>query len=232
MIVSAHQPHFLPWLGYFNKVARSDVFVWLENVQFRKNYFQNRTKVKVANNEFWLTVTVKKANLETPISEIEILKAKDYKKIPKTLQANYSKSPYFKDYFPDIEAILNSDTMSLNELNFQLFNYMIATLEIKTKIVRSSEMILGEDDPNLRLIEICEKQNATDYIAGKGGSNYMDAELFHNKNVNILWQNYPVSDVHYDQLGKEFLPGLSIIDSLFNVGAEKTRELIFTEWKN
>jgi hypothetical protein len=232
LIISAHQSHFLPWLGYFNKVAKSDVFVWLENVQFRKNYFQNRTKIKVSDNEFWLTVTVKKASLETYINEIEIIKAKDYKKIAKTLVANYSKAPYFKEYFPSIERILGSDIANLNELNFQLFEYFIDVLKIGTKVIRSSELELQEEDPNLRLIEICNKLNATNYIAGKGSSNYMNQELFKKENINILWQNYPVADINYNQLGKEFLPGLSALDSLFNIGAEETRELIFVEWKS
>ena len=187
MIISAHQPHFLPWLGYFNKVAKSDVFVWLENVQFRKNYFQNRTKIKVSDNEFWLTVTVKKASLETSINEIEIIKAKDYKKIAKTLMANYSKSPFFKEHFPSIERILESDITGLNELNFQLFEYFIDVLKIETKVIRSSELELQEEDPNLRLIEICNKFNATNYIAGKGGSNYMNQELFEKENICLLY---------------------------------------------
>ena len=232
MIVSAHQPHFLPWMGYFNKVAKSDVFVWLENVQFRKNYFQNRTKIKVGEKEFWLTVPVKKASLETHIADIEIVRSKDYKKIAKTLVNTYSKAPFYTDFFPEMEKIINSDTNSLNEINYQLFMYLLKVLEIETQVIRSTELNLQNEDPNDRLVELCVKLNATDYIAGKGGANYMNESLFEENNVNILWQKFPVQDVQYSQRGNDFIMGLSVIDALFNVGAEKTRELIFTEWKS
>jgi hypothetical protein len=232
LIVSAHQPHFLPWLGYFNKVAKSDVFVWLENVQFRKNYFQNRTKIKVGENEFWLTVPVKKASLDTQIAAIEIDNSKAYKKIGKTLLNAYSKAPFFSEFFPEFQRLLESNGENLNALNFELFQYLISVLEIPAKIERSSAFQLENEDPNDRLIEICSKLNATHYIAGKGGSNYMNRELFQNNNIEILWQQFPVGDIEYPQKGKNFIKGLSVIDALFHVGAEKTRELIFTEWKD
>ncbi len=232
MIVSAHQPHFLPWMGYFNKVAKSDVFVWLENVQFRKNYFQNRTKIKVGEKEFWLTVPVKKAGLETHIADIEIVRSKDYKKIAKTIVNTYSKAPFYADFFPEIEKIINSDSNSLNEINYQLFMYLLKVLEIETQVLRSTELNLQNEDPNDRLVELCVKLNATDYIAGKGGANYMDESLFEENNVNILWQKFPVQDIQYSQRGNDFIMGLSVIDALFNIGAKKTRELIFTEWKS
>lgn len=232
MIVSAHQPHFLPWLGYFNKVAKSDVFVWLENVQFRKNYFQNRTKIKVDENEFWLTVPVKKASLDTEIADIEIVKSKDYKKLTKTIANTYSKSPFYSDFFPRLESIINSESNSLNEINYNLFMFLLKVLKIETKVIRSSELNLQSEDPNDRLVELCVKLEATSYIAGKGGANYMNASLFEERNINVLWQKFPVQDIEYPQKGKGFVMGLSVIDALFNIGADKTRELIFTEWKS
>lgn len=232
MVVSAHQPHFLPWLGYFNKVAKSDVFVWLENVQFRKNYFQNRTKIKVGENEFWLTVPVKKASLETHILDIQIDNSKNYRKLAKTLSNTYSKAPYFSEIFPDIQKILETNNTNLNELNLRLFMFFIDGLQIDTKIIRSSELQLQSEDPNDRLIELCQKLDATSYIAGKGGANYMNKDLFDQQNIHILWQQFPVSEIQYPQKGKNFLMGLSIVDALFNIGFDNTRDLIHTEWKS
>jgi len=232
LIVSAHQPHFLPWLSYFNKVAKSDVFVWLENVQFRKNYFQNRTKIKVGNTDFWLTVPVKKATLDTHISDIEIDPSKAYKKLAKTLSNSYSKAPYFDAIFPKIQHILETESHNLNSLNFQLFRYLLSVLEIDTKVIKSSTLSLQAEDPNDRLIELCSKLNATHYIAGKGGANYMNKEGFEQNNIQILWQNFPVSDIVYPQRGKTFVGGLSVVDALFHLEPSKVRELIFTEWKN
>lgn len=231
MTISAHQPHFLPWLGYFNKVANSDVFVWLEDVQFRKNYFQNRTKIKAHNEELWLTVPVKKSTLDTPISDIEIVPGRDFLKIPKTIKNYYSKAPFFYRYYEEIEELITNNNTTLNELNFSLFTHFLKILEINTTIISSLSLQIEENDANNRLVEICKKLNATEYIAGKGGLNYMDTSLFKNNNIEVLWQNYPVDSISYIQLQKPFLQGLSILDVLFNVGKEKTQELINTPWK-
>lgn len=232
MVLSAHQPHFLPWLGYFNKVVKSDTFVWLEDVQFRKNYFQNRSKIKANQEELWLTLPVKKGKLNENINEIELVKGREFLKLLKTIKNYYSKTPYFEDHFHDIEKIISNSNSSLNDLNFELFHYLLTVLDIKTKIVRSTNLQLEKTDPNNRLIEICGKLKATKYIAGKGGRNYMNVNLFKENNIQILWQNFPVDEIQYQQTKGEFINGLSILDVLFNVGKDKTRELVNTPWKN
>lgn len=232
MIVSAHQPHFLPWLGYFNKVLVSDVFVWLEDVQFRKNYFQNRTKIKGNRNELWLTLPVKKAGLDLKIKDVELIKSRDFNKLPKTIKTYYSKSKFYNLYANDVDAILSNSNNSLNDLNFDLFIFFIKKLNIDTKIIKSVSLNLVEEDANKRLIEICTKLNATKYIAGKGSRDYMDEALFKSNAIEILWQNYPIDIINYEQLKGNFINGLSILDVIFNIGEEKTRELIETEWKS
>ncbi len=231
-IVSAHQPHFLPWMGYFNKVLRSDVFIWLEDVQFRKNYFQNRTKIKSNTGELWLSVSVKKAPLETNISDIEIALKKDMVKASKTLRTYYSKAEYFKSIFPQFEDILLKDYHHLNDLNYDLFILVLDILEIDTKIVRSSELLEKEyEDPNERLLAMCNASEATQYIAGKGGRNYMNQDAFAKNDIEILWQDFPINSISYKQLHGEFIKGLSTIDVLFNLGPKKTKELIMTPWQ-
>ena len=232
MIVSAHQPHFLPWLGYFNKVLLSDVFVWLEDVQFRKNYFQNRTKIKGNQNELWLTLPVKKGGLDQKIKDVELIKGRDFNKLSKTIKTYYSKSKYYSLYAKEIEEILITSNNSLNDLNFNLFSFFVQKLNFDTKIIKSESLKLIEQEPNKRLIEICSKLNATKYIAGKGSRDYMNQSLFESNNIDILWQKYPVEDVIYQQLKGNFISGLSILDVIFNVGEEKTRELIEVQWKN
>ena len=232
MIVSAHQPHFLPWLGYFNKVACSDVFVWLEDVQFRKNYFQNRTKIKANKEELWLTLPVKKGKLEENINEVVIVKGREFSKLAKTLKNYYSKTPFFDVYFNDIETIISNSNDSLNDINFELFNYFIKVLNIKTKIIRSEHLNLEENDPNLRLLELCLQLKATKYIAGKGSRNYMNESLFNEIEVEILWQKFPIETINYPQTKGDFISGLSILDVLFNVGPEKAHELVISPWKN
>lgn len=231
-IVSAHQPHFLPWMGYFNKVIKSDVFVWLEDVQYRKNYFQNRTKVKSSSGELWLSIPVKKAPLDTKILSIEIAQKKAVLKTAKTIRTYYSKAPYFKNYFQYFEDILSKEYILLNELNYDLFNSILKLLNIKTEVIRSVDILSEEfDSPNKRLLQICKSVKATHYIAGKGGKNYMNEQLFVENNINILWQDFSGGSIQYPQLHNEFIAGLSILDPLFNLGVEETLKLIQTPWE-
>jgi hypothetical protein len=231
-VVSAHQPHFLPWLGYFNKVFRSDVFIWLEDVQFRKNYFQNRTKIKSNSGELWLSVSVKKAPLETNINEIEIALKKDMVKASKTLRTYYSKAKHFKSCFPKFEEILLQDYKSLNDLDYDLFKLVLTMLDIDTKVIKSTDLLDKQfEDPNDRLLAMCKAVEATHYIAGKGGRNYMNQEAFTEKGIEILWQDFPSNTIAYEQLHGEFIGGLSIVDALFNMGVDKTKELIETPWQ-
>jgi hypothetical protein len=232
MTVSAHQPHFLPWLGYFNKVAKSDVFIWLEDVQFRKNYFQNRTRIKGNQDELWLTLSVKKGSLHANINEIELVKNRDFQKITKTIKNYYSKAPFFESHFKEIKNIINNSNDSLNDLNFDLFIYLLKVLEIKTEIIKSAELQIKEKDANNRLIEICKKVNATKYIAGKGGRNYMNEAHFKEYNIDVIWQEFPINEIKYQQAKGDFVEGLSILDVLFNIGKEKTKELVNTPWKS
>jgi len=230
--VSIHQPHFFPWLNYFNKVAKANVFIWLDDVQYRRRYFQNRAKIKTQNAELWITVPIKKADYLAEIKSIEILEDSMFKMI-KTIKSLYVKAPFFNDYFEDVSLILSANHQYLSELNYSLFTYFNRVLGITTQIVKSSEINVGTvANPNERLVKLCSHFNATHYIAGKGGKNYMDLELFKRNNIEILWQEFPNQSIIYPQINGTFVPGLSVLDVLFNVGAEQTRKFINTEWRS
>lgn len=231
-IVSIHQPHLFPWLNYFNKIAKSDIFIVLDDVQFRRRYFQNRAKIKANDKEQLITIPLKKQSRSTLIKDIEINRGKEYDNILKTIESFYKKAPYFKEYYNDIEAILKKEETYLSELNIDLLCYFLKILKIDTEIYISSKLEVGAIEPNERLLKLCMKFEADGYIAGMGGKNYMDGKLFQDQGITILWQNFDNANIIYSQQGKDFISGLSIIDILFNVGAEKTRELIFTEWKS
>lgn len=115
VIVSIHQPHFLPWIGYFNKVLQSDAFVWLNYVQYRKNYYQNRTKVKNANEElFWLTLPVH-AKHDTVIDQVMIADSRWRVRISKTVEQCYRKAPYFAECWPTLSAAIMGAPDSLDK---------------------------------------------------------------------------------------------------------------------
>lgn len=232
MIISVHQPHFLPWIGYVNKIINSDVFVILDTVQFRKNYFQNRVLIKNQDGTpLWLSVPVKKAKLETYISEIEISDKNWKNKATKTLESLYSQTPYFSELYPSLFEILSSGFDRLSPLNIALLRWLLEKLGIKTEIFIAGNLNITSADPNDRLIKICKYFSATDYIAGKGGHNYMDEELYKANGINIIYQVYNPSETIYKQINGDFLPGLSVIDLLFNEGSKKSLEVIRNSWR-
>jgi WbqC-like protein len=231
MIVSIHQPHFLPWMGYFNKVLNSDIFVWLHSVQYRKNYFQNRTRIKNNNEQpLWLTLPVH-ATLGTKIDEVRIADPKWRNRICRTVEQCYRKAPYFNDCWPVLQQCLPTTTDTLDEINYCTFRALLKLLDADSVIVkRIGDLTVEANDPTARLVSICASLGATVYIAGKGGRNYLRQQEFENAGITVLWQDFPSDEVRYSQLGNKFLSGLSLIDCLFNVGPIRTRDLITKAW--
>jgi hypothetical protein len=230
MIVSIHQPHYLPWLGYYNKIFNSDCFVWLHNVQFRKNYFQNRTKIKsAASTEFWLTIPVH-ASTSTNIDAVVEVNNKWHDAHCQTIHQFYRKAPFYRELSPELFKVLMEPETRLDTINFNLLKFTLQLLEYKGTITRVDELLPLSSDPNLRLIEICKKLNATSYVAGRGGRNYLDLAMWEGNNLNVFWQEYAFDNLKYSQIGNGFISGLSILDPLFNVGVEETRKLILSGW--
>jgi len=232
MIVGIHQPHFLPWMGYFNKVLHSDVFVWLHAVQFRKNYYQNRTRIKNVNGEpLWLTLPVH-AKLGMRIDEVTIADDRWYERIQKTVEQCYRKAPHFAECWTQIAAACAGASTSLDDINFRTFNALLKLLGASSvRVERVEHLHAASEDPTLRLVEICEELGASAYIAGAGGRNYLREEEFEKAGIRLLWQEFDPHRVVHPQLGETFVPGLSIIDCLFNAGPAETRELLVNAWR-
>ncbi|MCB0360768.1 MAG: WbqC family protein, partial [Bdellovibrionales bacterium] len=142
--VAIHQPAYLPWLGYFERIFRSDVFVFLDSVQFEKNSFTNRNKIKTAHGEQWLTVPVKaKGHTELSIAELGIADGEPWqKKHLKAIQLNYAKARYFSELFPKLEALYASKATTLADLCFNQLRFWLGELQIEREIIRSSTMTL------------------------------------------------------------------------------------------
>ena len=232
MIVGIHQPHFLPWLGYFNKVLRSDVFVWLHSVQYRKNYYQNRTRIKNINEvPLWLTLPVH-ASLGMLIDEVTIADARWREKIRKTVEQCYRKAPCFQDCWPPLLEAMAGSSDKLHDVNFRLFMAVLNLVGAGSTRIEQAGSVGGDsDDPTLRLVNICRNVGATAYIAGKGGHNYLRASEFEATNIHVIWQEFDPDSTVYPQTGKTFVAGLSVLDALFNLGGERTREIILSAWE-
>jgi len=224
MIVTIHQPEHMPWLGFVHKASMADVFVLLDTVQFRKNYFQNRNKVLTANGPAWITVPVAKHSLDTPIKNIEINHAVSWhKNYLKTIYFNYVRSPFFNIYMPQVEALLSERHEYLLVLNTGIIQWILSQFRIDVKIIHASD--LGEID--LRrdhlLLEICKRLGAEAYVSGISGKTYLNEHLFMEKGIDIEYQSFyhPI----YTQLHGGFVHGMSSLDLLFNYG-EAIRKIL------
>jgi hypothetical protein len=230
MIVAIHQPNFFPWLGYFNKIARSDTFVILDNVQFIKTggAWTNRVSLAISGRPAWVTMPVDRNYHGTRlINSIQIQRSNWRVKFARTLQTNYAGAPYFKDLFPIILEMINFETDHLSIYNINCIRSISTLLNLgSTKIVLSSELgALGASTE--LLINLAKSVGADTYMCGGGASGYQENELFVNAGIKLKFQNFTPPVYNQGSAG-EFLPGLSIIDALLHCGVEGTRALVLT----
>jgi hypothetical protein len=227
-IVSIHQPNFIPWLGYFYKIQATDVFVILDNVDYQSgnsSSITNRTKIKTNAGELMISVPVKKNEQSRLIMDMEIDNRQPWRaKMLKTIQFNYAKAPFFKTVFPEFEQLLNQQCDKLSDLNSTLIIFICSKLNIKTQIVKASEIGLQDDDKNGRIIEICKKLGATVYLSGNGARKYNDEAQYKSNNIELRYSEYTPPE--YSQLHGEFLKGLSILDVALNCGWERTEGFV------
>lgn len=220
MIVAIHQPNFLPWLGYFYKIAKCDTFVLLDNVQYTKNSFINRNKIKTPEGELWLTVPVKvKGRFGQLIKDVEIDNIVDWrKKHLRTLEMNYKRAKFFEQVFSRLKAVYYvNDWDNLCELNIRLLEEVLSILKLEKKLVRASELNVEGESTRL-LINIVKAVGGNVYLSGFGGAKYQEEELF--KQAGIALEYYDFKHPVYPQLWSDFVPNLSVIDLLFNCGSE------------
>ena len=223
MIVSVHQPQYLPWLGYFDKIDKADAFVLLDNVQFKKNEWQNRNKIKTAAGGQWLTVPVT-YRFPQLINEVEINNRERWQhKQQQALISNYKKAPHWDALEPFFTDLFQSQWQTISQLNIHVIKTLVKILGIKTHLHIASEMGNFPEDPDERLIAITKYFGADTYLAGSGGRDYMDMDKYDRNSIKVLFQDYrhPV----YDQLFGDFLPYMSVIDLIFNNGDDSLRIL-------
>lgn len=219
MILTAHQPVYLPWLGLFHKIASADVFCYFDIVQYQKRDFNNRNKIKTNIGERWLSVPVEsKDHFEKKVGEIKIIQDGWQKNHIRTIELQYKKAPYFWKYFDQISQVLvESSTGSLGDLNLSMIKEFNSILGIATPIIIASEYDFQGVKSDL-VLDMCKKLGACEYIFGSQGKNYADIDAFHAAGIVPIFQNY--MHPKYTQLHGEFIPNLSVLDLIFNMGAQ------------
>jgi len=218
MIVAVHQPHYLPWTGYFDKIDSADIFVLLDTVQFEKNGWQNRNRIKTPEGWMWLTVPVEH-RFGTSIAETGIDHRQRWgRKHRNALAANYSRAPFYSRYAGFLDDLYSREWESLSALNGEILAFLLRDMGIRTEIIRASSLGELPDDPNERLACLVGKLGGDTYLAGSGCAGYFRAEPFRNAGIRVVFQDYIPAE--YPQLHGAFLPGLSAVDVLCNCGGE------------
>jgi hypothetical protein len=216
MIVAAHQPQYLPWLGYFDKIDRADVFVLLEDVQYKKNEWQNRNKIKTARGWQWLTVPVMYRHPQS-INEVRINNTVRWQhKHRQAIVTHYGKAPFYdsmKDFF---EETFSRPWQRISELNIHLVRSLADLLGIKTPLYVASELGEFPEHSDERLVAIAKHFGADTYLAGNGGRQYMDLTRYGENGIAVVFQDY--EHPRYEQLFGPFEPFMSVIDLLLNHG--------------
>jgi len=223
-IVTIHQPESYPWMGFFNKMIMADHYIILDNVDFRKNYFQNRNQILTKQGASFLTIPVDTKKYKK-INEIRIANQQSWqKKQFSSLTQTYSKSPFFMEHKSFFEELYSQEYELLIDFNMKIINYVRDILDISTPITMASELNASGTSTQL-LLELCQSLNATHYLAGKDGVNYLDSDLFEAAGIDIIYQEFNIKEYqHFNQ--KTFFPYMSVFDLLFNQEPSKAKELI------
>lgn len=216
VIFSGHQPNFLPYMGFFYKIFKSDVFVFDDDVQYSREGLHNANFIKVNNNKHRITIPVSYRYGDL-INQVRICYEKDWKsKLLKTVQINYRKTPYFDDVFDLLERHISDKHDLLFELNYSIMSEIIERFELNTKIIIASREVPTKEKNNKRNVFQCKALGGTIYYSGVGGKAYNDEEYYRKNGIAIIYSDY--KPLKYRQNGKEFIENLSVLDYIFNCG--------------
>ncbi|HDZ76992.1 MAG TPA: hypothetical protein ENH41_02785 [Candidatus Omnitrophica bacterium] len=223
MILSIHQPQYIPWLGYFCKIDKSDCFVFLDEVQYKPREYQNRNRIRTNKGWMWLTVPViSKGKGRQKINDVIIDNDSNWQRQHvNSLKEWYSGAEFFKDHFPFFEKVYNKKWDKLRDLNIYIIDYMLKEFEINTPVFYESELGTTTQGTD-RIIEICKKLKADVYLSGTGGKSYLEEEKFPQAGIKLEYHDFIHPTYQQQHMGEEniFLPYMSCIDLLFNEGGE------------
>jgi WbqC-like protein family len=216
------QPSYLPWLGYFDQMCKADVFVWYDDVQFDKHGWRNRNRVKGPNGPLWLTVPIlHKGRAEQPINAVEIdNRAAWSRKHLRSVAQLYARAPFRDAVLPRLSELLLRPWERLIDLDIATTEWLAGEFGIRTPRHSASQLLI-DGDRNARLINLCRHFRATRYISGDAARAYLDVAQFAAAGIEVVWHSY--QHPHYPQLHGEFVPYLSALDLLLNVGPEARR---------
>lgn len=214
-IVSIHQPNYIPWLGYFYKIAQADIFVFLDDVQFSNQGMQNYHYIKTPQGPFRLKIPVKKTFGEN-INQVLINNDLDWrKKHLKTIEVNYRRSKYFEEVFNDLELLFKSDYNSIADLDRFIIEFVCKKFGIFTKLINSSELNINSHKEE-KILDICDTLNCKIYYSGTGAKVYQDEDNFGLRGIELRYSKF--QPFEYPQLWGAFQVNVTVLDYLMNCG--------------
>jgi len=217
MILTAHQPCYLPWLGLLHKIALADRFICYDHVQYSQGDYTAKNCIKTGQGRHWLIVPIKNGRkFKQSLKDLEIDNSSNWKSNHwKTIRTAYAQAPFFKRYEDFLEDFYSRDWEYLNLMNIKMLEWLLKMLGLSHKVECSSSLnITGRK--SLGILEMCKQLNADMIILGEQGHNYIEKDLFEKENIRIVAQKYhhPV----YKQMHGKFISHLSVLDLLFNCG--------------
>ncbi len=221
MIVTVHQPQYIPWLGYFDKIDRSDCFVFLDQVQYKAREYQNRNMIRTDKGPLWLTVpVVSKGRGRQKICDVMIDDNSGWRKRHwRSLQTWYGRAEFFRDYAGFFEAVYSRRWERLIDLNVCIIRFFLKVFGIRAAVYFESELNIhaGRTD---RIIQICRRLGADTYLSGTGGKNYLEERRFNEAGIRLQYQDFihPCYKQRYTEKDGLFFPNMSSLDLLFNKG--------------
>lgn len=227
MIITIMQPAYLPWLGFFDRISRSDLCIILDDVLLdnsSKTRFINRNKIRTKDGWCWLTLPMKTKGKykKDNINEIELVQDKWRDKHWKSIQACYAKSPYFSQYSEFFQDFYSQDWINMVKSLDVMTDYFLTELKISAKILKSSELRIDGSKTD-RLINLCQAVGGSEYISGPFGREYLEKERFQSAGIKLWFHDY--SHPQYTQVYPGFEAYMGIIDLLFNYGEESVKIL-------
>jgi len=226
VIITAHQPLYIPWLGFFHKLAAAEMVCILDNVQYSKGDFVNRNLIRSKDGSEWLNIEIiKPGTHRIPISELRFRNSNWQQKHLDKIKINYKSSRFHDKYLSRLSQIYENNTSgSIADLNIALIEWILMEFEISVKIIKCSELEVSSKKSDL-ILDICKTLGADKYLSGINGNAYLDNEKFESNGIQVKTQKYfhPV----YKQLHPSFLPNMSALDLLFTHGHE-ARNILFT----
>jgi hypothetical protein len=230
MNVAIHQPHFLPWVGYLDRMMKADLFIVLDDVQFEAQNYQNRVRIKTGQGPRWITVPVYHISqdqkiLDKIIDNSRAGRLRWGRKVFLTLQYAYAGAPFFKQYASALKEIFDARWEKLADLNRELLDFLRQAMDIHTPMVNSSELGVSGQKSEL-VLNLCRAVGADTFLGGLGGSRgYVDAQAFERAGVQVQWQEFTHPRYAQHPGPDTFVEGLSTVDMLFNCGPESANLL-------